>query len=263
VKIGDSSDRGYSAARQVGLPLSIVDRLPDILAVSFLLGTLLLLQRRLAGALAEPLPATALAALAIVPLGAVWALRGWARKHRQQTSRLAAAQAMLTVGAILMAVALSLPGSAAWTVALLWLSSVLTAIVAVGQRFTSLWRRGRLGRLQARSRNSEADVVSRLTRARAINGEETIRGRLRIEFAAGQRTAAAHVAFCPPFAELPRVQGALRGSREPAPPARVRVGAVLHHGARFEVKLAEPATAPLSMRFDFTAAGRGVSDQTC
>ena len=44
-----------------------------------------------------------------------------------------------------------------------------------------------------------SEVVQQLTRSQATDGSELMTGFLRLSFAPMQRTAVAHVAFCPPF----------------------------------------------------------------
>jgi hypothetical protein len=81
------------------------------------------------------------------------------------------------------------------------------------------------------------DVVQQLVRSQAADGSEQLRGWLRTRFAAGQRTASAHVAFCPPFAATPQLTVEQIGG----PEARLKTGQLLPYGVRIDLKLAEPA----------------------
>jgi len=75
---------------------------------------------------------------------------------------------------------------------------------------------------------------------------------LHCPLAPGQRTGSVHVAFCPPFAGIPKVTA----EQISGPPARVRVGVVLPHGARVDVRLAaKPSMAPQLVVLRFAAAG--------
>ena len=66
-------------------------------------------------------------------------------------------------------------------------------------------------------------VVQQLTRSRAANGTEEISGWLRTSFAAGQRTASVHVAFCPPLGATPE----LSVEQIDGPEARIKTAQVL------------------------------------
>ncbi len=82
----------------------------------------------------------------------------------------------------------------------------------------------------------DGNVLQQLVRSRASDGTESLHGWLRVPLAANQRTAAVHVAFCPPFAAAPRVDVEQREG----PAARIKPAQVLPYGARFDLKLAEP-----------------------
>ena len=86
-------------------------------------------------------------------------------------------------------------------------------------------------------------MIQQLTRCEAPNGGETITGRVRVDFAAGERLSAAHLSFTPPLHNVPEVfVDQLDG-----PAASVAVGTVYAHGARVDVRLDEPATAAASV----------------
>jgi hypothetical protein len=92
-----------------------------------------------------------------------------------------------------------------------------------------------------------ANIVQRLTRARDAAGCDILYGSLRADLAADQRSTAVHVAFCPPFARLPRVAV----EQTAGPDARIKVAQVLPYGARLDVRLArlpqEPSTVTLEI----------------
>ena len=83
----------------------------------------------------------------------------------------------------------------------------------------------------------EADVLQQLTLRAMAEGGQQLSGWLRMPLAAGQRTGSLHVAFCPPFGQMPQVQA------EPVsgPGCRIKAAQVLPYGARLDVKLEEPA----------------------
>jgi hypothetical protein len=76
-----------------------------------------------------------------------------------------------------------------------------------------------------------------LTRRRLPTGEESLEAWLRVRFEAGQRTATAHVGYCPPFERTPHLTVDVMSTS----PARIKVDQVLPFGARLEVKLAAAA----------------------
>jgi hypothetical protein len=93
------------------------------------------------------------------------------------------------------------------------------------------------------------EVVQQLSRSQAADGSELLSGFLRLGFAPLQRTASAHVAFCPPFKGVPRLE--VRQSEGPA--ARVKTGQLLPYGVRLDLKLAAAADKPSAVLLQFTA----------
>ena len=91
--------------------------------------------------------------------------------------------------------------------------------------------------------------LQQLSRSRFDSGEEIIAGTLLAEFQPRQRNAALHVAFCPPFDVVPLVEAApIEG-----PPATVKPAQILTHGARFDVRLQQPAAESVCVVVDFAA----------
>ncbi len=100
---------------------------------------------------------------------------------------------------------------------------------------------------------AQPEVVQQLTRSQAADGGDRLSGWLRLTFAPGQRNAAAHVAFCPPFAHLPKVEVVpLEG-----PPGRIKTAQVLPYGVRLEVKLAATPEAAVDLVVRFSAGCAG------
>ena len=97
------------------------------------------------------------------------------------------------------------------------------------------------------------EVLQQLTRSRTADGGELLSGWLRVDLAAGQRTANLHVAFCPPFARVPRISVQQIGG----PEARVKTAQSLPYGVRFDVKVAEEGSEAsiLLLQFAATVAG--------
>jgi hypothetical protein len=244
-----------------------------LLLIAPLVLVLVLIARRLAGALVEPLPLAGWLSIALVV--ALW-LRwfdGWlAEKPAAPAERWLASVWLAPVMALVAALVLWLPG----TRVIAPISFI--AIVALGGAGSNL-----LGRLLARpasrparipislgddtsptdlsESHSDAEVdeesevgsslapaiIQQLVRRREPGETESLRGSLRTEFAVGQRTASAHVAICPPFESAPRCQAAVAAG----PAAEVRVATALPFGVRFEIKLAQAAIEPGSVVVEF------------
>ena len=81
------------------------------------------------------------------------------------------------------------------------------------------------------------------------DGGEQLSGWLRAGFAAGQRTANVHVAFCPPFPKTPQ----LTVEQLDGPEVRIRTAQLLPHGLRLDLKLAVTAEKPLDVLLQFSA----------
>jgi hypothetical protein len=240
--------------------------LDGLLLVAPLMLSLLLLSRRVAGALVEPLP--------LVP----WLLTGliialWLRWSATSlpdgfaaplVARFPVAWLSPAIAGLL-GVALWLPGTRLSALA------GYAAIVAVGssRRLVLPWRRIWPTRLrpaigwpfETPSSRDSADsggeepaavalppaVVQQLIRRRDPGEAESLRGSVRADFVAGQRMASAHVAICPPFVGQPHCHVAVAAG----PAAEVRVASALPFGVRFEIKLAQAAAAPASVVIEF------------
>jgi len=243
-------------------------------------GAGLLMARRWAGAFDSPLTIAALAAtgflLALVAHAARAALPGewFARQHGWP--QIVADLTGLSV-AILGAMAVSLPKSPPLGLVLLW-SPLLFEGIAALRELTSrrppvakTWLRAILSRavpLQTSVRS--AGVVRQSQVVRQASGSkvhelqtlvrweagdvDSLRGRVLVRLSAGRRTASAHVAFCPPFAETP----AMRIKARSLAGMDVSVGQVLPHGARFDVKLSTSSARPLAVPIEFRASGPAV-----
>lgn len=79
-------------------------------------------------------------------------------------------------------------------------------------------------------------LLEHIVRMRSADGSEVRTGWVRVEFSAGQRTAAVHIGFCPPFAHTPRVSV----EQAAGPPVRLKTTHLYPYGLRVEAKR-EPA----------------------
>ncbi|MCH8839461.1 MAG: hypothetical protein IH831_02045 [Planctomycetes bacterium] len=95
----------------------------------------------------------------------------------------------------------------------------------------------------------QEEIIQRLYRVRNEDGSELIYGTLRADFQTGQRTAVLHVGFCPPLPYLPEIEAeALPGSE-----ARLKIVQALAHGARLNVRLPSTPTEDCHVWIDMAA----------
>jgi hypothetical protein len=245
----------------------------------------LLLARRAAGAFESPLSFAELVATAALVSSVMASLRVlWAAQAARPVPRWLwlSVHAALSVALLALGAAVSVPGTRPAAGIVFWL--LLATGEAAGWFLARAWPRlrhraraapqsakrpRRMGIPSARAAAAEGasalvdeplaaalvapigeEIQQHLLRCRTADGGELVRGRLRAAFRVGQRTAAAHVAFCPPLAGVP----ALSSRQVEGPPARIKHGQVLSHGARFDIKLAEPIDMPAAVVIEFSAA---------
>lgn len=219
---------------------------------AILLGiSLLLVARRLSGALDQPLPAgLLLLTIAVASLTAWVSIRVFdANPHARWAIFGISAGALALLGA-----ALSLPGTSGQLLGTLWTSIV----VVIGLLATDVVPRKRRTNVRAADASAgqtgEVEEPSsiewqRLSRLRTDAGEDRLEGWVRLECAPGQRSDVVHLAFCPPFGQTP-VLGVQCGS---GPSARFKVTQLLPYAARIEVKLDALPQEPVSVMVLFTA----------
>jgi|GEM_PF-1370035 len=106
--------------------------------------------------------------------------------------------------------------------------------------------------------HTERDVATlhQQTRRRDDEAGEVIEGWVRVDFAAGQRHAAAHIGICPPLEQHPTCYA------EPAegPDAGVKITQAMSYGVRLEVKLDEPAEEPASVIVEYSIFEHAAED---
>ncbi len=246
-------------AQDLALPLA------GVLALTLCLVALVIVQRRLAGALGAAeshgwLAAwTVLAAVLAAATRAVWCAGDFPRRLPTERLVLFAPIAALLITSLVFSTLHAPPGM----VALVWGIAILEEGVTLrifGQQFRP---RGRGVETAQRRRSQESTkaplaakrpasallpgsetpmaapherLTQRLVRAQADDGNDEMSGQLGMRLAARQVNVQFHVSFCPPFAGTPQL--AYRQVAGPA--ARVKLGQVLPHGARFDVKLDSP-----------------------
>ena len=100
------------------------------------------------------------------------------------------------------------------------------------------------------------DVVQRLVRTQA-GGVDRVQGWLKAELEPNERNAMLHVAFCPPFDELPN----LTVVQIAGPECRIKTGQLLPYGIRLELKrqVVGAEQGIVIIEFSAQAACRGAS----
>ena len=93
------------------------------------------------------------------------------------------------------------------------------------------------------------EVLRRVERSKGPAGEDICWGQIRSEFLPGQRTAAIHLEFCPPFQRRP----ILHVEQVDGPDATVKTTQILPYGARLEVRLAQSSSGHIETRIEFSA----------
>jgi len=255
-----------------------------VFAFLFLCAALVFAWRRVSGALVRPLsPALLISSGLLAAISALGIRTLW----RRSSDRKASAQGNLVLDILLGAsllifgVALSLPGTNAVGLGVLWLLIAAFEIGAwrprAGQWFRRSWRKEsvskqfRLDHAQSVAAHFEHDsmlpgaisdsltapvlpatgVTQQLTRSTTADGCDVLSGWLRLDLAPSQRTGNLHVAFCPPFAGTPE----LTAVQLDGPEARIKIAQLLPYGARLDVKLIALNKESACVLVQFTAIG--------
>jgi len=92
-------------------------------------------------------------------------------------------------------------------------------------------------------------LTQQVVRGMAADGGEILSGWVRVGLARGQRTAAVHVAFCPPFGRTP----ILNVKQIDGPRGRIKTVQLLPYGTRFDLKLPRGSEEPASVLLQFSA----------
>lgn len=236
---------------------------------SLALATVFLLERRVAGALTEPLPSLALIGAGLAALSFAFLVRTLG-----QIIAISATDRLLSIckwpmclSLLAVAIVISLPRSSPIGLIPLWLTVVGTEIVLLRWRFHQ--DHGHINRVRDRqqarkeiavqnfgsNRTESLPLLDELADAtqqvvyRIVDGKLIVEGWLQIGFTTGQRTATAHIAFCPAFERVPVVDAEQASGCECA----IKAALVLPWGVRWEIKLGSPATEPSIAKIEFIA----------
>ncbi|MFO0789526.1 MAG: hypothetical protein U0805_08710 [Pirellulales bacterium] len=212
-----------------------------------------LLYRRTSGALTEPLPTAPLCWLAAF-------ITLWAYTLRELSGRNPLITGLTLTTIVVFAVACSYPGARiidwlAWPAAMFVtvLSPKILESLDDDELDWSDRKHHKPVTILVDDAEESEHVLQQVTRVRTAEGHEAIRGQLIAEFAAGERQTTLYASFCPPFEHLPHVDVNLANDFE----ATVKPTQVLHNGAQFDVRLAEPAEEAATVLIEFFATDAG------
>jgi hypothetical protein len=236
-----------------------------------------LLIRRIEGALQQPLGMVGLISVGIVAAAVASLLHLIADRHWDAaTSSLEnrARQAVPTLGLVLLAASLSMPGSPTVALVIFWV--VLAGVETLWWNRT-LARRAPGTRESARealdpsptpvavhSLEVEApsawdddlelptEVTQQLTRVCGEGGTEIVFGLLRGSFQAGERSQNLHLAFCPPLESRPE----MTVDQVSGPAARIKTAQVEPYGVRLELRLTSRSDQAETVVIRFEAEAR-------
>ena len=251
--------------QRIALAPSNLPRYAATAALSLLsAAALVVVARRLAGALENSLEPVALLLIGVLVAAAAVAIHLGSSlpSSAAATPRLERAVMIVTSLAVAaLAIGLCLPGTS--TLGLFFLCTLLVAEESwawawhIRRCFPSPDLRPTSPAPTSHSRVSldpdmavlPEDVTQQITRSQAADGTETLSGLLRLAFAQGQRTGSIHVAFCPPFTATPE----LEVEQLDGPEARIKTAQLLAYGARLDLKLAAAAEEPANVLLQFSA----------
>lgn len=205
------------------------------LAVSLVLVimlAMLLVTRRLSGALAAPLPFVPLFSTAALLAAWAYAIRSWLDDWRPRAVA-AAAIVMFAIGCS--ASSGRLVDWLAWSVAL------------AAPFLAPIW-----SRRESKTPDPAEVTLQQLTRTRSADGVETVRGTLVAEFAPAERLSILYVAFCPPLEPLPKVECEVVAG----PLCEVKVAQIFHQGTRLEARLLRASTTAVHVTISIVASER-------
>ncbi|HZZ28676.1 MAG TPA: hypothetical protein VFE46_11795 [Pirellulales bacterium] len=231
--------------------------------------TVYLLARRCAGALIAPLPAQTLIGVGISLASVAYTalMLCQADGVMRLLFRWSAAPELMIIAALpLFALAITVPGSAWYSVAIMWIS-VCSAEIGLWQARRSRWsdKVPSLSRPQLRAPFATPFIINldpitatqKLVHHRLSDGTAKIEGWVRIDFADGQRTGITHVAFCPAFRQTPYVEVDVGDG----PSCEIRTTLVVPWGVRWELKLDAIATQPVTTILEFIACEANNSNE--
>ncbi len=231
--------------------------------------------RRLTGQLQRPLGLFPLIGVATALVGVLTLLRvGWRVVKRDESPlRLLPAWIAPLPAVFLLAVAISLPGTATSALFLLWGSLFVFELLwwycgwqwaggpAVGDLEEPAAAPSRPAPLIATPEEAESgawmaeEMTQQLTRIDTQDGTQAVEGVLRSRFQPAERSRSLHVAFCPPLPTVPE----MTVTQCSGPRCHVRAAEVRTYGARFDLRLAAASEASEEVLIHFEAVASASS----
>jgi hypothetical protein len=243
-----------------------------LIAAAGLFGLLscLLVLRRIVGAFDQAFGGSTLVAIVTATLLGVTAVR-IALKNLIDVNSVVrwAPDAFLTFCLLCFSFSLSLPGSPAWSLFVVWLGVVAAETawwlhrggmrIPIGLRLR-LAQRDRLPLSAATATETlpidsgesdvlDANVTQRFTRAIEPNGNDVLHGIVRSDFTTGERLRQVHIAICPPMGHSPQ----LNAFQVDGPTATIKTAQAESFGIRLEVRLAGLPKEPVRVTIEFVA----------
>ena len=239
------------------------------ISTSLAIVAVILLLRRGLGGLVRPLDVVSflITGITLATLLGVARWMTWAMVERLSSTERCVLWGLPGAAVLLIAVGVSLPSSSLWGLFFFWSPLLLEEGVFISRLvhwLPSGWR-PRNSSIEPTHIKEEpgsahspllpvgdwwtgdmpGEVFQQIMLARDETGREFYYGRLRVEFAAGQRVTSLHIGFCPPLEFSPD----LVVEQIAGPEVHVKSSQVLPYGARLEVKLKtlgqEPSDAVL------------------
>jgi hypothetical protein len=237
--------------------------------------------RRVGGQLQEPFSLVSLLAAGLVGAALVSVLRlGWLHtgfRPQRFKSTVTALWFLPSVSFLLLAFALSIPGTSSVALTCFWMIVLLLesgwawhlwrvlrnrrrvavpvtsdgpAVATATNRHTdSTSGSGEAALVETGNASLPTEICQQLTRTSAEQDGDTIAGVLRTSFLPGERSRSLHVAFCPPMIGRPRVDVVQLSG----PKARVKAAEVQSFGARFDLRLPAESTTNQTVLIQFAA----------
>jgi len=250
-----------------GVPVAAVRAGVAASVVGLTIVGLLLVARRLAGALNVELPALHLVATAVVAGVIVFGGRYVWRRFGADDGKARTLEPIVGWGGSLSLVLMAL-GCSLGARGVDWL--VWLPLVAADQWQLRWFLKGKTATTTIIVTDAQAatagrgfmdectgNVLQQLVRVREADGSEALYGTLRAEFARGQRHAVLHVGFCPPLERLPAVEAVVNDEIE----AEVKDVQAFCHGVRLEVRLSEAAEEQCSVLVELSAKPQAASGE--
>jgi len=223
-----------------------------------------LLARRVGGGFVHPLSTPAMLLVAVLLLALSLAIRSLWRSAGRIAGGSDARRHSLeilvrwgpTPAVLLTALTLSLPQASLAALTVLWIAAINGEVWAISGTSNRKHRPGKPQVLHPSPPDSEAPanqeaLIAEMIRTRDEHGREQLSGRVRAEFAAGERVAVLHLVFCPAFRKTPDFQV----EHSAGPTARIKTDRLLPHGARIELRRSSENVEPAQVWIEFAAGG--------